>query len=75
MMIQSGLEELPLSSVLPARPMFQPDELDAYCVKCKTCHPMVNPQLVATKSGKPAARGHCPVCSTTTMKLLPNRYV
>ena len=75
MMIQSGLEELPLSSLHPAWPVFQPDEINAYCVKCKTCHPMVNPQLVATKSGTAAARGHCPVCRTTMMKFLPNRYV
>jgi hypothetical protein len=75
MMIQSGLEELPLASMLPASPVFRPDEIEAYCVKCKTCHPMVSPQLVSTKTGKAAARGHCPVCRTTMMKRLPNRYV
>ena|SRR5258708_29513637 len=69
------LHELPSSLTLPLHPAFQPDEINAYCVKCKTCHPMLAPQLVATKSGTPAARGKCPVCHTTMMKFLPKRYV
>jgi len=55
--------------------VFQPEEINAYCVKCKTRHPMVAPQLVATKSGTPAARGKCPVCHTPMMKFLPDRYI
>ena len=70
-----AVHELPSTLTLPLRPAFQADEIDAYCVKCKTCHPMVAPQLVVTKSGKAAARGKCPVCHTTMMKFLPNRYV
>ncbi len=75
MMIDNVLKELPASPFLQGVPAFLPDEINAYCVKCKTCHPMVNPQMVTTKTGKAAARGKCPVCHTTMMKFLPNRYV
>ena len=47
-----------------------PAEIDAYCVRCKTGHQMLNAQLVTTKNGKPAAKGKCPVCGTTVMKFL-----
>ena len=56
-------------------PAFVPEEIDAYCVKCKTSQVMANPQIVATRTGKVAARGKCPLCHTTMMKVLPNRYV
>ena len=75
MMNNRVIHELPSTLTLPALPVFQPDEINAFCVKCKTCHPMLSPQLVATKSGTPAARGKCPVCHTTMMKFLPNRYI
>jgi len=75
MMNNHLLHVLPSTFTLPLRPVFQPEEINAYCVKCKTRHPMVAPQLVATKSGTPAARGKCPVCHTPMMKFLPDRYV
>jgi hypothetical protein len=48
-----------------------PEEIEAYCVKCKAPRKMAEPQLVTTKNGKPAAKGKCPVCGTTMMKFLP----
>jgi len=79
MMIHNSLDQYPaLPASLPASlaaPVFLPDEIKAYCVQCKTHHTMISPQLVTTKSGKSAARGKCPICRTTMMKFLPNRYV
>ena len=75
MMIHNSLDLFPAQVASLAAPVFLPDEIEAYCVKCKTSHAMVGPQLVTTKSGKSAARGKCPICHTTMMKFLPNRYV
>ena len=75
MMIHNSLDELPSPVMSLGAPAFLPDEIEAYCVQCKTQHTMVGPQLVTTKSGKSAARGKCPICHTTMMKFLPNRYV
>lgn len=50
-----------------------PEEIEAYCVKCKVSRQMASPQLVTTKNGKPAAKGKCAVCGTTMMKFLPAR--
>ena len=43
--------------------------MEAYCVKCKTKREMLDPQAVFTKSGTPATRGVCPVCSTTLFRM------
>jgi len=48
-----------------------PDDIEAYCVKCKTARPMIAAQLVTTRNGRSAARGKCQVCGTTVMKFLP----
>jgi Domain of unknown function (DUF5679) len=72
-MISNLFEELPAMVMPEGVPAFLPDEIEAYCVKCKTSHKMVSAQLVTTKNGKSAARGKCPVCRTTMMKLLPSR--
>jgi hypothetical protein len=72
-MISTALENI-LTLVGPeAIPSLLPDDVDAYCVKCKTTRKMVSAQLVTTKNGKSAARGKCAVCSTTMMKFLPVR--
>jgi Domain of unknown function (DUF5679) len=73
MMISNLLEEIPAMVMLDAVPVFMPDDIEAYCVKCKCTHKMVRPQLITTKNGKSAARGKCAVCSTTMMKFLPTR--
>jgi hypothetical protein len=72
-MISDLLQELPAMVVTEGAPSSLPDEIEAYCVKCKTSHTMVGPQLVTTKNGRSAARGKCPVCRTTMMKFLPAR--
>ena len=40
------------------------EELQAYCMKCKTQRPLADAKPVFTKSGQPATRGKCPVCGT-----------
>ena len=50
-----------------------PEDIEAYCVKCKAPRPMKAPQLVTTKNGNLAAKGKCAVCGTTMMKFLPAR--
>jgi hypothetical protein len=50
-----------------------PDEIEAYCVRCKASRKMTGAELVTTKNGKLAAKGKCPVCGTTMMKFLPSR--
>jgi hypothetical protein len=75
MMISNLLQELPAMVVPEGVPAFLPDEIEAYCVKCKTSHHMFGPQLVTTKNGRPAARGKCPVCRTTMMKFLPAQHL
>ena len=46
---------------------------EAYCVKCKAKRPMVNPQRVTMKNGRPALQSKCPVCGTTLNRILPNK--
>jgi hypothetical protein len=48
-------------------------DVEGYCVKCKATRKMVDVQIVTTKNGKPAAKGKCPVCSTTMMKFLSSK--
>lgn len=73
MLFSNWLADISTLVVPGSRPPLQPDDVDAYCVKCKTTHKMVGPQLVTTKNGKSAARGKCAVCGTTMMKFLPAR--
>jgi hypothetical protein len=75
MVIDQLFRELPATPFLQDLSAFLPDEINAYCVTCQTRHPMVNPHMITTKTGKAAASGKCPVCHTTMMKFLPNRYV
>ena len=73
MMISHSLEDIQTLVAPIGLPPLLPDDIDAYCVKCKTTHKMVSAQLVTTKSGKSAARGKCAVCGTTVMKFLAVR--
>lgn len=41
-----------------------------YCVKCRTKRTMDDPHEETTESGRRAARGTCPVCSTTMFTFL-----
>jgi hypothetical protein len=58
-----------LDLTTPSNPL--PAEVEAYCVKCKAPRKMRAPQLVTSKTGKPAATGKCPVCGTPMMKFVP----
>ncbi len=73
MMISHWLDDLSTAVAPESIPPFLPDEVDAYCVRCKAARKMVSPQLVTTRNGKSAARGKCAVCGTTMMKFLPVR--
>ena len=43
--------------------------MEAYCVKCKAKHTMVDPQPVVMKNGKPATTGTCSACGTKMFKI------
>lgn len=45
------------------------DNLQAYCVKCKTKRDMNEPQAVYTKTGAPATKGVCPECGTNLFRM------
>ena len=50
------------------------DEISAevlgYCMRCKTKRPIQNPHQETTESGRPAARGTCPVCGAKMFTFL-----
>ena len=73
MMISHWLDDLTTLVVPESISPLLPQDIEAYCVRCKATHPMAHPQLVTTKNGKSAARGKCAVCGTTMMKFLPVR--
>jgi hypothetical protein len=55
---------------LPSPSAALPNEIEAYCIKCKATRVMVGAQRVTTKNGRPAAKGKCPVCGSTMLKFL-----
>ncbi|MCS6910881.1 MAG: DUF5679 domain-containing protein [Anaerolineales bacterium] len=58
----------------PAQPtLIVPAEAEAYCVKCKATHKVVQGEVVTVKNGKLALKGKCEVCGTTMMKFLPQK--
>lgn len=48
------------------------DEIEAYCVKCKTKRTMKDSRTETLDNGRRAAKGQCPVCGTNMTKFLPN---
>ncbi len=48
------------------------DEVQAYCVKCKTQRTMQDSHIQTLENGRRAAKGVCPVCGTKMTKFLPN---
>ena len=42
---------------------------EAYCVKCKAKREFEG-EVVTLKNGRSAAKGTCPVCGTTVMRML-----
>lgn len=45
------------------------EQLQAYCVKCKTKRDITNAEAVYTKTGTPGTRGECAVCGTTLFRM------
>jgi DNA topoisomerase-1 len=45
------------------------EQIQAYCVKCKTKRMMVNAQPVYNSNGTPGTRGLCPVCGTALFRM------
>jgi DNA topoisomerase I len=45
------------------------DQIQAYCVKCKTKRDIVDAQAVYTQTGTPGTKGKCPVCGTTLFRM------
>ena len=44
-------------------------QYEAYCVKCKAKREFEG-EVVTLKNGRKAAKGKCPVCGTTVMRIL-----
>lgn len=42
-----------------------------YCVKCRTMVVTTAPKKVVLKNDRPALKGVCPHCSTSTYKIVP----
>ena len=45
-------------------------EITGYCMRCKTKRPIQNAHRETTESGRPAARGTCPVCGANMFTFL-----
>jgi len=45
-------------------------EINGYCMRCKTKRPIRNAQRETTESGRPAARGTCPICGANMFTFL-----
>jgi hypothetical protein len=45
-------------------------EISGYCMRCKTKRPIQNVHREITESGRPAARGTCPVCGANMFTFL-----
>jgi hypothetical protein len=50
-------------------------DYEGYCVKCKTKRQVKNGKVEKTASGKPIAKGKCPVCGTTVTRFLSEKEV
>jgi hypothetical protein len=45
-------------------------EISGYCMRCKTKRPIQNAHRETTESGRPAARGTCPICGANMFTFL-----
>ena len=45
-------------------------EISGYCMRCKTKRPIQDAHRETTESGRPAARGTCPVCGANMFTFL-----
>ena len=46
------------------------EEVTGYCMRCKVKRSIQNPHYETTESGRPAARGTCPVCGAKMFTFL-----
>ncbi len=44
--------------------------LEAYCVKCKAKNTMANYEVVTSTNSRRMAKGPCPKCKTTMVRIL-----
>ena len=47
--------------------------VESFCVKCREKVEIEKPRRVTLKNGRPAIKGTCPTCGTTTYRM--GRYV
>ncbi|MBC8098631.1 MAG: toll/interleukin-1 receptor domain-containing protein [Armatimonadetes bacterium] len=47
----------------------EPEDIEAYCVRCRESVTMEAPQAVWTRKGMPATRGICPICGGTVFRM------
>ena len=45
------------------------NNMEAYCVKCKTKVEIKDPQAITMKNGRPATTGCCPRCGTKVFRI------
>lgn len=45
-------------------------EYEGYCVKCREKRQISDGKVVETSTGRPIAKGPCPVCGTTVTRFL-----
>lgn len=49
--------------------LFEPEDIEAYCVRCREKIIVDNPIPVWTRKGMPATRGDCPQCGGTVFRM------
>lgn len=48
------------------------DQIEAYCVKCRTTRTMQDATVETNERGRRVAKGTCPECGTRMNKFLPS---
>ncbi len=48
-------------------------DYEGYCVKCREKRQVTGGKVVETSTGRPMAKGTCPVCGTTVTRFLSNK--
>ena len=45
------------------------EQMQAYCMKCRTKREMKDARSITMKNGRPATQGVCPVCGTKMFRI------
>jgi hypothetical protein len=45
------------------------EDMQGYCMKCRTKREMKDAKAITMKNGKPATQGVCPVCGTKMFRI------